>query len=67
MRDLTIGGIVEAVGKTGVLAQRAAEVSCVIRRALEMLSLFAELEDVRNTFLNFDRNPEKGVAISRQL
>lgn len=59
MRDLTIGGMVEAVGRTGVLAHKAAEVSWVTRRALEMLSAFAELEDVRNTFLSLDLNPEK--------
>lgn len=51
----------EAVGRTGVLAQRAADVSWVTRRALEIVSLLAELEDVRNTFLNFDRKPANGA------
>lgn len=62
MRDFTTGGTVGAAGSTGVLAQRAAEVNCVTRRALEALSELGP-DDVRNTLRSLDFIPEKDIAI----
>lgn len=56
MSDLTTGGQVGPDGRTGELAHRAADVSCVTSLALEKVSCVG-LEDVRNTLLSFDFRP----------
>jgi hypothetical protein len=61
---LTTGGTVGADGRTGELAHKAAEVSCVTNLALENESSFRPSpEDVRNTFFNFDFSPGKTVLV----
>lgn len=57
MSDFTRGGTFGAEGKTGELAHNAADVSWVTSRALDSSSLWLGLEDVRNTFFNFDFRP----------
>lgn len=58
INDFTTGGTVGPDGSTGVLAHKAADVSCVTKRALEKESLLLfGPEDVLNTFLNLDFKP----------
>lgn len=57
IRDLTTGGTVGAAGKTGLLAHSAADVNCVINRALDELSALGP-DEVRNTLRSLDLIPE---------
>lgn len=68
IKDLTTGGTpVGDDGNTGELAHKAADVSWVTKRALEMLSLlWPGPEDERNTFRNFDFKPEKAKVFVKR-
>ena len=57
INDLTIGGTVGPDGSTGLLAHKAADVSCVTRRALDKSFVFGP-EDVRNTLRSLDFKPK---------